>query len=145
MIFCHLCITYYLYEVTQHQNFKKKEKKQCIICAHPGIDPGLLVPKSDILNTRLRGQSKKEGKDQELIQSSTTPGPGYQWESHKFTIRHHQREPKGQPFFSRWPQGINEQTQTKAKQKQVSNNKLIHKRQINRVLAIFVFANRVKK
>ena len=26
-------------------------------------------------------RSKKEGKDQELIQSSTTPDPGYQWES----------------------------------------------------------------
>ena len=25
--------------------------------------------------------SKKEGKDQESIQSSTTPDPGYQWES----------------------------------------------------------------
>ena len=28
-------------------------------------------------------QSKKEGKDQESIQSSTTPDPGYQWESKK--------------------------------------------------------------
>ena len=26
-------------------------------------------------------KSKKEGKDQESIQSSTTPDPGYQWES----------------------------------------------------------------
>ena len=26
-------------------------------------------------------ESKKEGKDQESIQSSTTPDPGYQWES----------------------------------------------------------------
>ena len=26
-------------------------------------------------------QSKKDGKDQESIQSSTTPDPGYQWES----------------------------------------------------------------
>ena len=25
--------------------------------------------------------SKKEGKDQESIQSSTTPDPGFQWES----------------------------------------------------------------
>ena len=32
-------------------------------------------------------KSKKEGKDQELIQSSTTPDPGYQWESDKVTIR----------------------------------------------------------
>ena len=28
-------------------------------------------------------QSKKEGKDQESIQSSTTPDPGYQWKSDK--------------------------------------------------------------
>ena len=42
--------------------------------------------------------SKKEGKDQESIQSSTTPGPGYQWESDNVTIRHHKREQRGQPF-----------------------------------------------
>ena len=34
-------------------------------------------------------RSKKDGKDQELIQSSTTPDPGYQWESNKLTVRHH--------------------------------------------------------
>ena len=50
---------------------------------------------------------KKEGKDQESIQSSTTPDPGYQWESDNFTIRHHRWEPRGQLFPSRWPQGIN--------------------------------------
>ena len=31
-------------------------------------------------------KSKKEGKDQEAIQSSTTPDPGYQWESYNVTI-----------------------------------------------------------
>ena len=36
--------------------------------------------------------NKKEDKDQESIQSSSTPDPGYQWES-DFTIRHHEREP----------------------------------------------------
>ena len=46
-------------------------------------------------------QSKKECKDQESIQSITTPDPGYQWESDNFTIRHHKREPRGQPFPSR--------------------------------------------
>ena len=45
--------------------------------------------------------SKKEGKDQESIQSSTTPDPGYQWESANFIIRHHTREPRGQHFPSR--------------------------------------------
>ena len=46
-------------------------------------------------------QSKKEGKDQELIQSSTTPDTGYLWESDNFTIRHHKPELRGQPFPSR--------------------------------------------
>ena len=41
-------------------------------------------------------QSKKDGKDQESIQSSTTPDPGYQWKSNKLTVRHHKRELKGQ-------------------------------------------------
>ena len=30
-------------------------------------------------------QNKKESKDQESIQSSTTPDPGYQWESDHLT------------------------------------------------------------
>ena len=41
------------------------------------------------------------GKDQESIRSSTTPDPGYQWESDKLTVRHHRREPRGQPFPTR--------------------------------------------
>ena len=44
--------------------------------------------------------SKKEGKDQYSIQSSTIPDPGYQWESDNVTIRHHKREPRGQSFPS---------------------------------------------
>ena len=30
-------------------------------------------------------QSKKDGKDQKSIQSSTTPDPGYKWESNKLS------------------------------------------------------------
>ena len=41
-------------------------------------------------------QRKKDGKDQESIQSSTTPDPGYQWESNKLLVRHHKRESRGQ-------------------------------------------------
>ena len=41
-------------------------------------------------------QSKKDGKDQESIQSSTTLDPGYQWKRNKLTVRHHKRELKGQ-------------------------------------------------
>ena len=32
-------------------------------------------------------KSKKEGKDQESIQSSTAPDPGYQWESDNFKTK----------------------------------------------------------
>ena len=41
-----------------------------------------------------RKQSKKEGKDQESIQLSNTPDPGYQWESDNVTIRHYKRRAK---------------------------------------------------
>ena len=41
-------------------------------------------------------QSKKDGKDQESIQSSTTLDPGYQWESNKLSVRHHRRELRSQ-------------------------------------------------
>ena len=40
-------------------------------------------------------QSKKDGKDQESIQSSTTPDLVYHWESNKLTVRHHKRELRG--------------------------------------------------
>ena len=45
-----------------------------------------------------RIQSKKGGKDQESIQSSTTTDQGYQWESNTLTVtcRHHKRELRGQ-------------------------------------------------
>ena len=46
-------------------------------------------------------QSKLGCKDLESIQSSTTPVPGYQWESDKLTVRHQKREPRGQHFPSR--------------------------------------------
>ena len=46
---------------------------------------------------------RKGSQDQELIQSSTTPDPGYTW--------------GGQPFPSVWPQGSNEQTRQHDKHK----------------------------
>ena len=48
-----------------------------------------------ILNAMGVHQDKQGYKDQESIQSSTTPDPGYQWESEKFTVRHHKGEPRG--------------------------------------------------
>ena len=36
-------------------------------------------------------QSKGGCKDQESIQPSTTPDPGYQWESDKLIVGHHKR------------------------------------------------------
>ena len=50
-------------------------------------------------NARFSLQSKKEGKYQESIQSSTTPDPGHHMgkcQKHKETS--HTREPSGEPF-----------------------------------------------
>ena len=41
-----------------------------------------------IAGNREHKKSTKEGKDQKSIQSSTSPDPGYQWESNKLTIGH---------------------------------------------------------
>ena len=46
-------------------------------------------------------QGTKEDREQKLIQSSTPPDPGYNWDSKKLTIRHHKREQRFQPFPSR--------------------------------------------
>ena len=53
-----------------------------------------------ILNSTVY-ESKKEGKDQESMQSSTTPDPGYQWESDNVTIRQHKRDVGILAFISR--------------------------------------------
>ena len=37
-------------------------------------------------------QSRKEGKDQESMHSSTTPEPDITWESEKNTMKHHIQE-----------------------------------------------------
>ena len=50
---------------------------------------------SGLCNAPATLQSKKNDKDQESIQSSTTPDPGYKWESDSFTTRHHKRGPRG--------------------------------------------------
>ena len=66
--------------------------KLIIIYNKPGVLSNNVM--SDILRTvhftKLM-QCKKEGKDQESIQSSTTPDPGCQWESDNVTIRHHKK------------------------------------------------------
>ena len=56
-------------------------------------------------------QSKKEAK----IKNRNSQAPP-RWERDNVTIRHHKLEPRGQPFPSRWPQGINKQTCMKAQQ-----------------------------
>ena len=71
-------------------------------------------------------KSKYGSKDQESIQSSTTPDPGYQWESDKVTVRHHKREPRGQPFpASDHKAYINRRAQRHSKHKTEKKN--IHK------------------
>ena len=78
-----------------------------------------------ILHSKLwfQNKSKEEGKDQESIQSSTTPDPGYRigkWQKHKKTS--HTREPRGQPFPSRWSQGCKKQTRQYGKDKRKTQN-----------------------
>ena len=70
-------------------------------------------------------QSKKEVKDQELIQLGTTPDPGHhmgKWQKHNKTsyTRVPKGGPRGQPFPSRWPQGYNEQTRKHGKHKNIN-------------------------
>ena len=71
---------------------------------------------------RIMYKSKKDGKDQETIQSSTTPDPGYHMGKLKKYNKHHQQEPKGQPVPSRWPKGSNEQTRKYEKHKPQKND-----------------------
>ena len=54
-------------------------------------------------------ESKKKGKDQESIQSSTTPDPGYQWELTTSQLDITNEGQEVSPF-----QGINKQTCTGA-------------------------------
>ena len=60
VIFVTCIIPYFLYEVILHYKRKKRKKKKNVIIAHPWIDPGPLVPKSDTL-------SKKEKKKKKLL------------------------------------------------------------------------------
>ena len=71
--------------------------------------------------------SKKDGKDQEKIQSSTTSDQGYHMGKKQKYNKHHQQEPRGQPFPSRWPQGSNEQVRKHEKHK-TQKTQMIHKR-----------------
>ena len=61
------------------------------------------------VNHQLRYQSKKEGKDQESIQSSTIPDPEYQWEVTNSQLDITNKSQEVSPF-----PGINKQTYTKA-------------------------------
>ena len=52
-----------------------------------------------IVGNREHKKSTKEGKDQDSIQSSTTPDPGYQWESNKLTIGQRFSRNRGTSLF----------------------------------------------
>ena len=74
-------------------------------------------------------KSKEDKKDQESIHSSTTLNPGHHLEKwHKHQKTSHTREPRGQPFPSRWPQGCKEQIRQYGRQTQNTNYKRFHKR-----------------
>ena len=55
VIFVIYIIPHFLHDVILLYK-RKKEKEKNVISAHPGIDPGPLVPKSDMLSTRPRCQ-----------------------------------------------------------------------------------------
>ena len=61
----------------------------------------ILISRKVIFTQNKQIGSKQGCRDQESIQLSTTPDPGYQWESNKLVIRQHKREPRSQPFPSR--------------------------------------------
>ena len=95
-------------KLTHHDETKKRAHDSQIVRAKENLKLGhvgssyrkpfqLTLVMLNIIST------KKEDKDQESIHSSTTPDPGYQWESDNFTVKHHKREPRGQLFHSRWP------------------------------------------
>ena len=46
-------------------------------------------------------ERRNDGKDQEAIQSSTTPDPEYHMGRLQKYNKHHQQESRGQPFTSR--------------------------------------------
>ena len=52
------------------------------------------------MKNKINNLKLEEGKDQELIQSSTTPDPGHQWESDNFKIRP-KRSALSQPVTTR--------------------------------------------
>ena len=62
-------------------------------------------------------KSKKGGKNQVSIQSSTTPDPGYHMGSDKTQLNITNKSQEVSPFPSRGPQGSNEQTQKHEKHK----------------------------
>ena len=72
-------------------------------------------------------QSRKDSKDQESIQSSITPVPGYQMGKYQNHNKHHKQEPRSQHFPFRWPQGSNEQRRKHDKLKTLITQ-MIHKR-----------------
>ena len=67
-----------------------------------------------LLFTLTVWQSKKEGKDQELVQLSTTPDSGYQSESNKLTIIHSQTRAKRSALSQQVITRHKKQTLTKA-------------------------------
>ena len=87
--------------------------------------------------------SKKDGTDQESIQSSTTPGTGYHMGKWQIHIKHHKQESKGQLFPGRWIKGSNEQTQKHDKRK-TWITQMIHKRRTTLEWSVKYFTGGLK-
>ena len=63
--------------------------------------PNSVEVDQDLHRLSIPNKSKKGGKDQETIQLSSTPDPGYHKGNRQKYNKHHHQEPRGQPFPSR--------------------------------------------
>ena len=78
-----------------------------------------------ILNSYAMIQSKKEGKDQESIQSSTTPDPGYQCHN-KTSQTRAKRSALSQQVTTRYQQTDEHESTTKPDRNNINNSRKKH-------------------
>ena len=76
-------LTYFLWQTFDFSLMQNKSMPQLVIKA------SLMKNQKSASNSN---KSKKDGKDQESIQSSITPDPEYQRENNNFSIRHHKHQ-----------------------------------------------------
>ena len=75
-----------MYEVILHYMVKEEEKEKNVISAHPGIDPGPLVPKYDTQTTRPRCQVVRGSKLPYTLDRQSKYRP-YSYSNTKYNLR----------------------------------------------------------